>query len=92
MSLQRLMVPMGAVVLGAALLGGCSDSVAGDRVTPAELSAALNAGTAIALDVRGKSYYDAQHIAGALHMNLGEIASRAPSELPKDKRIITYCS
>lgn len=80
------------VLFAASLSGGCGDSViAGDRLTPAELAAALTAKTAVALDVRSKISYDLGHIEGAIHIPLGEVAARA-SELPTDKRIVTYCS
>lgn len=61
------------------------------RVTIAELRAALEKGTAIAVDVRGEEQYRAGHIKGALWIPSDEIARRT-KELPKDKLIVTYCS
>lgn len=61
------------------------------RVSVEELRAALEKGTAIVIDVRGKEQYQAGHIKGALLIPADEIASRT-KELPKDKLIVTYCA
>jgi predicted small secreted protein len=61
------------------------------RVTTAELKEALDNGTAIVIDVRTEEQYKAGHIKGALHIPEAQIADRA-GELPRDKKIVTYCS
>ena len=61
------------------------------RITVAELRAALDNGTAILVDVRSEDAYKAEHIKGALSIPVYEIAARL-KELPKDKLIATYCS
>ena len=61
------------------------------RVTTKELEAMLKDGTAIIVDVRSKSMYDAGHIRGAKLLPVTELDKRA-NELPKDKMIVTYCS
>lgn len=66
-----------------------SDGV--QRVTVAELSAAMEKGEAVAVDVRGSVDYDLGHIKGALSVPLGLVAVRA-KELPRDKLIVAYCA
>lgn len=61
------------------------------RVTTKELETMLKDGTAIIVDVRSKSMYDAGHIRGAKLLPVTEIDKRF-NELPKDKMIVTYCS
>ena len=61
------------------------------RITTAELKEALDNGTAIVVDVRNEEQYKAGHIKGALHIPETQIADRA-GELPRDKKIVTYCS
>jgi 3-mercaptopyruvate sulfurtransferase SseA len=59
------------------------------RITALEAHDAFEKGTAIIVDVRSESSYRVSHLKGALWMP--DIASRT-KELPRDKRIITYCS
>ena len=61
------------------------------RVTVAEAKAAVDAGTAVIVDVRDGGSYEASRIKGALHIPVNLIESRL-TELPRDKRILTYCS
>ena len=61
------------------------------RVSVEELRAALEKGTAIAVDVRGEEQYKAGRIKGALWIPSDRVASRT-KELPKDKLIVFYCS
>jgi hypothetical protein len=61
------------------------------RVTVADARAATLAGQAVLVDVRDGASYRAGHIAGALHVPLGEVATQA-GDLPRDRRIITYCA
>ncbi len=61
------------------------------RINITEAQAAVNRGEAVFLDVRQPEAYKGGHIKGAIPMSEAEIASRAGT-LPKDKKIITYCS
>jgi hypothetical protein len=61
------------------------------RVTPAELKAMLENGSAALYDTRPKEAYDIEHITGARSMPSGEVAGRA-GELPKDKTLVFYCT
>ena len=54
-----------------------------------EAQAAIAVG-ALALDVREQDEWDAGHIAGALHIPLGEIGARHV-ELPLDRKIVCIC-
>ena len=45
---------------------------------------------AITLDVREPSEYEAEHIAGSLHIPLGKLASKAQT-LPSDRPVVVYC-
>jgi 3-mercaptopyruvate sulfurtransferase SseA len=61
------------------------------RITTAELRDALEKGTAIVVDVRSPESYKAGHIRGAINIPEPEITKRK-DELPRDKKIVTYCS
>ena len=61
------------------------------RITPAELRAALNKGTAVVIDVRSRESYRQEHIKGSKNIPEAEIASQV-NDLPRDKTIVTYCS
>ena len=44
------------------------------------------------MDVREPEEFEAEHIEGATLIPLGEITSRASTELPKDKDIVVICA
>ncbi len=50
----------------------------------------LDAGEAVALDVREPWEWSRGHITGALHIPLGELGARL-HELPRDRRIVAVC-
>jgi rhodanese-related sulfurtransferase len=86
------MVALTTIGMVFGVTAGCSDgSATVGRISPQELQSALSAGKAVVVDVRSASSYAAGHIKGAVNMTEGEIASRY-SELPKNKKIVTYCS
>jgi len=62
-----------------------------NRVSVADAKAALDAGTALFVDVRGADVYAIGHVAGAVSIPLAEVESRL-SELDSGKWIITYCT
>lgn len=62
------------------------------RVRPSEAKEALEKGTAVIIDVRGPDSYKAAHIKGALEHSLSRLEQGDFKDLPKDKRIIAYCS
>ncbi len=59
-------------------------------VTPAELRAGLERGTALLLDVRPALEYAAAHLPGARSIPLGELPDSLGA-LPTDALIVTYC-
>jgi len=61
-----------------------------EKVTPDELRSHLAKGEAILLDVRPTKEYQAGHLPGAISMPIDGLAEHL-KELPKDKKIITYC-
>jgi hypothetical protein len=61
------------------------------RISAAELRQALDKGTAVLVDVRAKESYDSGHAQGAISIPLAEIEARA-GELPKNKKVVTYCT
>jgi hypothetical protein len=61
------------------------------RVTPAQLQALVEDGSAAVYDTRAKMAYDAEHIKGALSMPHDEVEKRA-GEFPKDKTLVFYCT
>ena len=77
-----------ASLLLAATLDAPADAA---RVTPDQLKAMLEKGTAIAVDVRGTVPWELGHIAGAVWMPIGLMSQRG-GELPTDKLLVTYCT
>ncbi len=61
------------------------------RITVEEARDLVAQNKAVIVDVRGDSPYNTSHIKGSISIPGGDIAARA-KELPKDKKIITYCS
>lgn len=61
------------------------------RMPVAEARALYDSGEAVFVDVRDLASYGVSHITGARPIPLFQVASRA-DELPRDKRIVTYCS
>jgi 3-mercaptopyruvate sulfurtransferase SseA len=62
-----------------------------ERITTSELRDALEKGTAIVVDVRTPESFKSGHIRGAINIPEPEIARRK-DELPRDKKIVLYCS
>jgi 3-mercaptopyruvate sulfurtransferase SseA len=62
-----------------------------ERVSIADARAALDAGTAVFLDVRIADAYTIQHITSALNIPEAEIGTRL-AELDPNQWIITYCT
>ena len=61
------------------------------RIPVTEARALYDSGEAVFVDVRDLASYGVSHITGARAIPLFQVSSRA-DELPRDKRIITYCS
>lgn len=61
------------------------------RITLTDAKAALDAGDAVFVDVRGEEQYAEAHIPGALSLPLLEIEQRA-GELSPDAELILYCT
>ena len=61
------------------------------RISIEETQAAINAGTALIVDVRDENTYKTSHIKGAKSIPLPQFDKRV-GELPPDKLIITYCA
>jgi len=58
-----------------------------------ELKAAIDRHEVTVVDALGGSYYEQQHIPGALSLVEADVAHRAAALLPdKDAAIVTYCS
>jgi len=62
-----------------------------ERVSVEDAKAALDAGTAVFVDVRGVDAYNMSHIPGSLSIPLAELESRL-TELDPNQWIITYCT
>lgn len=57
-----------------------------------DVYSALKAGEEIYLvDVRNDEAWAQGRAQGAIHMHYGEIAERAPREIPADARVVVYC-
>jgi len=68
-----------------------NQAVAPGRITIQEARDLVAQNKAIIVDVRGDSSYNTSHIKDSISIPGADIAARA-KELPKDKKIITYCS
>ncbi len=62
------------------------------RVSVEEAKAAVAKGEAVLVDVRGPDAYKMAHIKGAIDHSLSRMEMGDFEKLPKDKRIIAYCS
>jgi len=62
------------------------------RIKVDEAKKLVDEGKAIIIDVRGTDSYKMSHIAGSLDYPLNKIESGDYKGLPKDKRIIAYCT
>ncbi len=61
------------------------------RITLADAKKDFDAGTAIFVDTRGAASYDNEHIKGAINLS-ADMFDAKYKDLPKDKKIIAYCS
>lgn len=58
-----------------------------------ELRDRIDSGSVVVVDALPSSYYDQQHLPGALNLVEGDVADLAPRLLPdRDAAIVTYCS
>ena len=58
-----------------------------------EIQALMASGTVTVIDALPESYYNQQHLPGALNLVEAEVETRADSILPdKSATIVTYCS
>lgn len=88
----KLIVPLAALLLGGSHLQAQADPNAeAPRISVADAKKAVDAGKAVLVDVRSAVAYQQEHAKGAIHLPTSEVAARM-SELPKDKKIITYCT
>jgi rhodanese-related sulfurtransferase len=65
------------------------EDIAVDTVAPAELAAALKAGSAVAVDVDLSEHYRERHLPGAVWAIRPRL-DRLVAKLPKGKRIVLY--
>ena len=61
------------------------------RISVNELRDMMARNTAVVVDVRGEGQHNAGYIKGSLWIPEAEIVARR-AELPRDKKIVTYCS
>ena len=61
------------------------------RISIADAKAAFDAGGALFVDTRAESAYNQEHIKGAINVSSDKLDAKL-NELPKDKKIIAYCS
>ena len=66
-----------------------TDDVA--RISLAEAKAAFDTGTAVFVDSRAEAAWKAERIKGAINIMVGQSDAKL-KQLPKDKKIIVYCS
>ena len=61
------------------------------RISLAEAKKAFDEGNVVFVDTRAEVSYKAEHVKGALNIPAEAFQTRY-AEVPKDKKIITYCS
>jgi 3-mercaptopyruvate sulfurtransferase SseA len=61
------------------------------RISPQESQSLVAKNEAVIVDVRDASAYQAGHVKGALHVTGADLQARL-KDLPRDRKIITYCS
>jgi 3-mercaptopyruvate sulfurtransferase SseA len=61
------------------------------RISLEEAKKDFDAGTAIFVDTRDASAYNADHIKGAINIPVSELQTKI-NTIPTDKKIIAYCS
>ncbi len=61
------------------------------RISIADAKAAFDAGAALFVDSRAEAAYKAERIKGAINIPGGTLEAKI-KQLPKDKKIIVYCS
>jgi len=61
------------------------------RISIADAKKDYDAGSGVIIDVRDASAYKQEHIKGALHIPMAEAAANE-DKIPKNKKIIVYCS
>ena len=61
------------------------------RISLADAKKDYDAGTAFIVDVRDVSAYKNEHIKGAVNIPIADLAT-SMDKIPKDKKIIVYCS
>jgi rhodanese-related sulfurtransferase len=63
------------------------------QINRVELEALLDTGAVVLVDALPSSYYDQEHLPGALNLVEAEVADLAPTLLPDlNATIVTYCS
>jgi 3-mercaptopyruvate sulfurtransferase SseA len=62
------------------------------RIRVEEAKALAAKGEAVIIDVRGPEAYKTSHIKGALDHALSRLETKDFKDLPKDKKIIAYCT
>jgi len=62
-----------------------------ERITIEDAKKAVDAGEAIIVDARSNNAYNTEHIEGSINIPAGEMEKRY-KEIPKNKKIIVYCS
>jgi rhodanese-related sulfurtransferase len=62
----------------------------GNTVSRSDVSGLVRDGNALLLDVRPRKEFEAGHLRGAVNIPIEELSARV-DELPRDRRVITYC-
>ncbi len=62
------------------------------RISAEELKRLAAAGQAVVVDVRSAEEYRQAHIRGAINLPIQQIEAGHYPELPRDKRLISYCA
>lgn len=61
------------------------------RISLADAKKDFDNGTALFIDTHAKAQYDSQHIKGSINVPANDVGNKLDA-IPKDKKIIAYCS
>lgn len=63
------------------------------EIKPAEVKGMLERGErCVYLDVREPNEFNLGHLPGAVHIPLGSLAQRVEAAVPRDAKVVAYCS
>jgi hypothetical protein len=91
LTLAGLLVVAGLAVLGSPKAVSAADDDGAPRISLIDAKTAFDDKGAVFIDARSETAFKEERIAGAVNINAGNFEAKY-SELPKDRKLIVYCS